>query len=346
MADYRDELANTLAGFRAKRGLGDVQLGARDYDGLQADYSGLKSDLDGFLKSTNTDMGDGVPSRSSFVKTGTRNESRLASVERSIDTPFSTFKTSSEGRASFQAPTLEYDQAGYQKSVFNWMKSQSKYAGFSDDELRDLAGIKATGNDEQLAGKEFWYNQQHSWDKANADTMQDRNNMLAELSQYRAQTLLSNQMFEKVMAEEEQRELSNNSQTLTRITQQYAQMGRSVSPLVLSGVAQRLTLASRDKLFVKRAQLEMDRAQLQQDYLSRMYQVLGETKRSVIDPATAVGIMEKLGQASSDVASVQSSGGGGSVSLGGGSGPAADGKAVYKQNDMKPLTDLNPLISK
>jgi hypothetical protein len=309
VADYLSELTNKLTSLRSKRGLNNAVDFGSDPNQLRTQYQGLQSDLDGFLSGLDGGLDGAMPSRNKFVKVGTQRENRLVNERYEVNSGYSFMPAIMGERQvskSFESPTLAFDKQGYAKGVFDFLKKSSRYAGWSDEDLTNLANDMAgAGTDAEASGKQFWAENQHAQEQANKDTIRDRNTMLAELSQYRAQSILSNETFERVMAEEEQKERGANMQTLAQISQQYAQMGRQASPYLLAGVAQKLSLASRDKLFVRRAQLELDRSQLQQDFLGRLYQVLGETKRSVIDPATAAGIMEKLGAASSNVESVQ-----------------------------------------
>lgn len=168
----------------------------------------------------------------------------------------------------------------------------------------------------KTAAMQFWGDQNKAWNQANEDTLIDRGAMLKELADYKAQSIMNNQVIEKQLSDSEEQLRNSAQETMDRVRNSFAAMGRSASPYVMAGISSRLALQNKDKIDLRRSQLEMDRAQIHNNYLAHLSNVLAETKRTMIDPATAMAMMKELG-GSDATGGGGFSGGGGTITTGG-----------------------------
>jgi hypothetical protein len=171
----------------------------------------------------------------------------------------------------------------------------------------------------------LWEQQNQEWNKANEDTLIDRQGMLGELADFKAQSILNNQNIEKTLSDSAETLRNNSKEILDRVRNNFASMGRSVSPYVMASISSRLALQNKDKLDTQRAGLEMDRAQIHGAYLDKLERTLADTKRTTMDPQTVLAMMKELGggAAGGGVAS----GGAGFATGGGGSARTSGGGA-------------------
>lgn len=152
--------------------------------------------------------------------------------------------------------------------------------------------------DGKKAAMGFWQEQNQAWNKANEDTLVDRGAMLSELADFKAKTVLSRQNMEMQLANTEEKLKLNTTEILDRVRNNFASMGRAASPYMMAELSKRLALQNKDKLNSTRSQLELDSAQIHSSYLGMLEQTLAGTKRSVMDPAMVMAMMEKLGAGS------------------------------------------------
>lgn len=184
------------------------------------------------------------------------------------------------------------------------------------DEWQKYRQQKATYDSQstQRAAVSFWEDQRQSFEKANEDTLVDRQAQLDEIAQFKAQSLLSNRQIEQTLSEQNEKLNAQSEAAISKVEQSFAQMGRVADPYVLGTIKNRLAMSNRDALNTTRTQLEIERAQVYSTYLGHLENTLANTKRSVMDPQTALSFMSAMGS------SAAGSGGGISSSSGGGSG--------------------------
>jgi len=146
----------------------------------------------------------------------------------------------------------------------------------------------------KTAALAFWEDQNQAWNKANEDTLVDRGAMLGELADFKAQSVMNNQNIERELSDLGETLRVSSEETLSKVRNSFAAMGRSVSPYVMAGISSRLALQSKDKLNLRRSQLEMDRAQIHGAYLEKLNGVLADTKRTTMDPSAVLAMMKEL----------------------------------------------------
>lgn len=168
----------------------------------------------------------------------------------------------------------------------------------------------------RAAAMQLWESQNQEWNKANEDTLVDRGAMLKELADFKAQSVMNNQNMEKEISDLNETLRTSTQETLDKVRNSFAAMGRAVSPYVMAGISSRLALQNRDKVNLRRSQLEMDRAQIHGAYLEKLNSVLADTKRTMtMDPSTVLAMMKELG--GGDATGGGFSGGGRTISTGG-----------------------------
>ncbi|OGV45212.1 MAG: hypothetical protein A2017_06635 [Lentisphaerae bacterium GWF2_44_16] len=178
------------------------------------------------------------------------------------------------------------------------------------------------------AALSFWDEQRTAYEKANEDTLTDRQAMLEEIAKYKANSLLSNEKLNATLSEEEERLNASATQTIENAEKQFASQGRSADPFVMASLKRKLAMSNQDQLNARRTELEVERSQMHGTYLGYLNETLANTKRNVMDPNTALSFMQQLGSGASSVTSPgMSTGGGGG---GGGSQTFRGGGSKYK----------------
>ena len=151
---------------------------------------------------------------------------------------------------------------------------------------------------EQMA-LSWWTEQDVGYRTANKEARQDRAMMLAELETYKAG--FNESWMGAALGREKMAWDAKVNQTMQQIREQYASMGRVASPLVMAEVGRRMTAQAAEALQLKRYQLEQERDQRKQFYLTSMNNVLSNTERQTIDPAAAAAMMQAMGQGAATV---------------------------------------------
>ena len=173
------------------------------------------------------------------------------------------------------------------------------------------------------AAIDFWDSQRIAQNEANADTLRDRQAMLAEIAEFKATSLVNEERMSMLLGQTEDRLNAKTETTMRDIQIQIASMGRVMNPMLMGDIRAKLELQNQDTLNTQRASLEMERAKVHQSYLSQLSSVLADTQRNVMSPAEAMQMMQALGASNDNTQAFQSGGGGsggsGGYSSGGGS---------------------------
>lgn len=174
-----------------------------------------------------------------------------------------------------------------------------------------------TANQYKRDSLDFWDTQRRGFEEANIDTLRDRGAMLQELGEFKANSLMNDEYIERTVDEKRESLRANTREILDRVQNNFAQMGRAAPPMMLANLQRKLALQNQDEIDTTRAAMEIDKAKLRSTYIDQLYNVLGGTRREVMDPQLAMQIMQQMGSASSPVSSA---GGGVSMGLGNASG--------------------------
>jgi hypothetical protein len=192
----------------------------------------------------------------------------------------------------------------------------------------------------------FWEEQKNAQEKANEDTLIDRQYMLEELAKYKTNSILNNDKINQILSDEKERLSAANSQVVTNIEQRYSTQGRSADPLMMANLQRRLNADMNDELNSRQTQLEIDRSQMYSTYMGHLNSTLAGTKRTVMDPQVALQFMNQLGASASPVMNAGYNGGGGTGGGMGGTqtfGGGKSGTANYYQmgEDKKTSNSLS-----
>ena len=195
----------------------------------------------------------------------------------------------------YSAPSYRYDRGGYVEALTGWLRGQTRYKDWSDEDLRGFAESTADVPDAQRNAAAFWEESRRGWDTAATEAKQDRDTMLADLETYRQG--FNGQWVTQTLSREKAYWDARITQTLTRVQAQYAALGRVASPFLLGEVARRMTAQAADALQVRRMELENEQRRQMETYLSMKNQVYSNTQRNVMAPETVMSIMQALGTA-------------------------------------------------
>lgn len=203
---------------------------------------------------------------------------------------------------AWSRPSVQVDEAAYTSAATAWMRGQERYADWSDQEIaefvRDTMGMSA----EQRQAAEYWQANQVAWRRAGEDAEADRNDMLARLEAFRAG--YSESWINDTLAREKAYWDAKGRETIREVQTKMAAIGRTASPYLLGFIGRQFAAQQADALQVRRMQLEQERSQHEQEYLTMLNSVYQNTQRNVVDPATAAQIAQQMGVAASDVRSV------------------------------------------
>lgn len=195
----------------------------------------------------------------------------------------------------YSAPSYQYDREGYVTALTGWLRGQSRYKDWSDDDLRSFAASTADVPDAQRNAAAFWEESRRGWDQAATEARQDRDTMLADLETYRQG--FNSQWMTQTLSREKAYWDARITQTLTRVQAQYAALGRVASPYLMGELSRRMTAQAADALQVRRLELENEQRRQMETYLSMKNQVYSNTQRNVMAPETVLSIMQALGTA-------------------------------------------------
>lgn len=203
-----------------------------------------------------------------------------------------------------------FDRKRYTEDAFAWMRGQSQYQDWSDDDLRTFLVETANMTDNERAARELWDSARISTDAANREARADRDTMLAELAAFRDG--FNEEWITTTLARERGYWDTQIKQTLARVDAEYAARGTTASPYVKGYIAQRMAAQAAEALQVRRFELENARAEKVQFYLQQANQVRANTARTTMDPGAVAGMVQALGAADAATApaGVSVSGGG------------------------------------
>ena len=230
------------------------------------------------------DGGAGYLSRGEYQKKLDRNpnaywdEGRNALMMSHSGDPFMGAGTSSGG-ASIASGGSDYFRRENVKGMFDWYKNRY-------EENRELA-------------TEAWDRYKEGVDRANEETREDRDDILARLDTY--EEGYNEDWMNSVLAQEKAQWEAKRQQTLDRVQQQYANMGRQASPYLLGEINRRMTAQEADALQARRFELEQERDSRRQWALQIRNQIYSDTQRQVMNPQAATQLMTSLGKGASTV---------------------------------------------
>ncbi len=166
--------------------------------------------------------------------------------------------------------------------------------------------------------KRLFNEQKKSYENANKDTMQDRNNMLGEIAQFKATSLMNSEKMNALISNKSEELRVQSHQIEQNVVQQFASMGKAVNPFIMGQVKMANSLRNADSVNQFTIGLEKERAGVHSTYLGHLNNVYEQTERNVMDAGLVMQMVQQLGQAASGV-SVGSSGQPRVVSSSGGS---------------------------
>lgn len=151
----------------------------------------------------------------------------------------------------------------------------------------------------QTAALDVWQNAREGVEEANQAAMEDREKMLAEIESY--EEGYNEDWINETLDREKALWEAKRQQTLQRVQNQYAAMGRTPSPFLMGELNKRLVAQEADALQARRYELEQERAARKEAALRLRHKTYMGTQRQVLDPARATEIVRRLGQAGSNI---------------------------------------------
>jgi hypothetical protein len=160
------------------------------------------------------------------------------------------------------------------------------------------------------AGGAFLAEWRKDIEEANARTEADRQRLLAAIDEFKGQQAGFSEMdMSRMTGELRQSEEAKNREIMRQTQERFASMGRVASPITLGQIQKRLAIQSADLIANRRVALEMESAGMKlrarEFALSSLQETLAGTQRDVIDPGTALQVMQLLGRGTSQVAPYQ-----------------------------------------
>ncbi len=212
---------------------------------------------------------------------------------------------------------VELNAGRDKKSIDAGLAAQSGVTGAGKDYWtnwdRNAGQRKRTGYENEA--KRLFSEQKKSYENANKDTMQDRNNMLGEIAQSKAMSLMNSDRMNSMISNKSEQLRVQSAQIEQNVVQQFASMGKAVNPFIMGQIKQKNALMNSDSVNQFTIGLEKERAQQHGVYLGHLNNVYEQTERSVMDADMVMSMIQQLGESASGVSM-----GGSGVSMGGSGG--------------------------
>ena len=182
-----------------------------------------------------------------------------------------------------------------------WVTSplDEQYMEFNEMKMDAFEKQQERAEENRELAMESWDRYKQGVDRANEETREDREDILARLDTY--EEGYNEDWINNVLAQEKAQWEVKRQQTLGQVQQQYANMGRQASPYLLGEINRRMVAQEADALQARRFELEQERDSRRQWALQLRNKIYSDTQRQVMSPQLAAQMMQTLGQGASTV---------------------------------------------
>ena len=140
-------------------------------------------------------------------------------------------------------------------------------------------------------------------DKANQETMQDRQRVLDEIERFRKESQLDYAGIETRAAADTR---AQGAEIMRQLVERQQQLGRTPNPYVMAGIAARVSASGRNDLNTLRTQLAQQRSQNQLSVTELINNVMQNTVRKTLTPETLIQLLQALGKGSAGTSGLNS----------------------------------------
>jgi len=207
-----------------------------------------------------------------------------------VDTRWTGSQTS-EG--VYNEPSLNVDNEAYTSAMFDWMRKNDRYKDWSDDEVRAVAGGSAGKSPSGVNAYLFAEEQGRNYRQARDEAKADRDDILAEISAFDAQ--YNDAWVANKLAVEGAMWDSKINESMRRVEERYAAMGKVPHPAVLADVHARLINQKESAMQISQMNLEQQKADYKRSIISMKDKVYSNTNRDVMNPAQILQAMNAVG---------------------------------------------------
>jgi len=172
------------------------------------------------------------------------------------------------------------------------MTNAPAYEDWTDEDIKTFASSAPDWTVGQGNAAMFLKQQEISANRASEAAMADRGRVVAEIDQLRAG--MGEEWINASLSRERSYHDAKINDAVTQIQQQYAQLGRTPSPMVLAQVQRNMAIEAGESLQLTRMRLEQQRQDALIQLTGLKNNVFQSTQRQVIDPATAYSVAQQM----------------------------------------------------